>query len=176
MYAGWWIRQAIWRAVADMEKTIRLPVNMQDTLRKINAARDQIFSATEREPDVEDIALLTDISTEKIIKLAWIPEEPVSSEEYQEEVATIPDPNIPSPEDLCIQSSLEKQIRQLLAGLNTRMTDIMSMRFGIDQDAHTLEEIGQCYGVTRERIRQIEFKALKLLRYPDRSRHLRDYL
>ena len=172
-YAVWWIRQAITRAIADAGRTIRLPVHVHETLRKIERACSQFRAETNQEPDAEQIANLVGIPAERVRKLIRLPDEPVALEDCRDEVDKIPDRTIPSPEEAHAQTVLQAQVQRLLAGLDPRTAEIVRRRFGIDRDESTLEEIGQIYGVTRERIRQIEARALRIMKNPARTRHLR---
>lgn len=170
-YATWWIRQAITRAVADAGRTIRLPVHVHESQRKIERARQRISAVGGREPDAEQIANLIQIPVDRVRKLLRIPDEPLSVEDCLE-VESIPNQGVRSPEDICNAVAVRHHVGKLLAGLDPRSAEVLRLRFGIDRDEHTLEEIGQMYGVTRERIRQIEAKALRILRHPARSGHL----
>lgn len=172
-YASWWIKQAITRAVADMTRTIRIPVHALESLRKMERVRSRLYAEAGLEPDIEQIASLAEMPADQVRKLLRVPDEPLGFDECQLEVESVADLNFPSAEDICNASALRSLVKELLETLDPRSAEIIRMRFGIDRDEHTLEEIGQLYGVTRERIRQIEAKALGFLRHPARSRHLR---
>lgn len=171
-YAIWWIRQAITRAIADMGRTIRIPVHVHERLQKFERTRTMLQAETGIDPDLAQIADILEVPVEQIEKLDDVPKEPLLFADCIGELDTMQDDNIFSPEYHCIQSDLSEKIRKMLDGLDARMAEMLQLRFGIDHDTHTLEEIGQMYGVTRERIRQIESKALNILRHPNRSSHL----
>lgn len=171
-YAIWWIRQAITRAIADMGRTIRIPVHVHEKLQKFERTRTMLHAETGIDPDLAQIADILEVPVEQIEKLDDVPKEPLLFADCIGELDTMQDDNIFSPEYHCIQSDLSEKIRKMLDGLDARMAEMLQLRFGIDHDTHTLEEIGQMYGVTRERIRQIESKALNILRHPNRSSHL----
>lgn len=172
-YAVWWIRQAITRAVADAGNTIRRPVHVHDALRKIERARQQLYAETGREPEAEQIAVLLEQPTERVAKLLSVPEEPIplDSEEF-DRIQNSVDARMPTPEEVLAISGMQIVVRSQLEILDGRQRDIVCRRFGIDCDEQTLEEIGQSYGVTRERIRQIEAKAIKTLSHPGRIKML----
>ena len=171
-YAIWWIRQAITRAIADMGRTIRIPVHVHERLQKFERTRTMLQAETGIDPDLAQIADILEVPVEQIEKLDDVPKEPLLFADCISELDTMQDDNFFSPEYYCIQSDLSTKIRKMLFGLDARMAEMLQLRFGIDNDTHTLEEIGQMYGVTRERIRQIEYKALNILRHPNRSSHL----
>ena len=172
-YAVWWIRQAISRAIADSARTIRLPVHVHESLRKIAKLRERVRAETGKEPEAEQIAVLAELPVDRVRKLARIPDDALSVEDCLYEVDGIADEDIPSPEDICNAFAVRRQVEALLAGLEPRAAEIIRRRFGIDRDEQTLEEIGQIYGLTRERIRQIEATALRIMSHPARSGHLR---
>ena len=175
-YAIWWIRQAITRAVADTARTIRLPVHVHESVRKIERVRSPLFAKTNQEPNAEQIASLVEMSADHVRKLLRVPDEPLNLENCRHEVESIPDLHSPSPEDTCDLKSLKHLVGTLLTRLDPRSAEIIRLRFGIDREEHTLEEVGQIYGVTRERIRQIEAKALRFIQHPARCKHLRDFV
>lgn len=172
-YAVWWIRQAITRAVADAASTIRLPVHIQETLRKIARARGQIYSKTGHEPDAGQIATLFGLPLERVAKLLGVPEEPVGLEgEEAARIQNIADETVLTPEEILSVAELQKLVKRQVDILEEKERDIICRRFGIESDEQTLEEIGQYYGLTRERIRQIEVKAMKKLAHPARIKQL----
>lgn len=170
-YAVWWIRQAITRAVADTARTIRIPVHVHESLRKIEKVRRQVYAETRQDPDVGQIASLAEIPADRVRKLLQAPAEPLRFDDCWQEVENIAD-GTPSAEDICNATALSSLVKDLLEALDTRSAEIIRMRFGIGRDEHTLEEVGEIYDVTRERIRQIEAKALSILKHPARSRRL----
>lgn len=172
-YATWWIRQAIGRAVADAARTIRLPVHVHERLRKIDKVRQVLRAQIGKEPEAQQIALLTELPVDLVRKLLDIPEEPLSLEDCPHDVEVIAEESTTSPEDLSHHVSLKRHVEMLLAGLDPRTADIIRRRFGINCDEQTLEEVGRIYNVTRERIRQIEAKAITIMAHPVRSGHLR---
>ena len=169
-YATWWIRQTITRARADASRTIRLPVHICDDLRKVVRAQLNIRTQSGAEASPEEISGYTGLPTQKVLKLLSVPEEPVSmeSDEVRDAVGEFADPLTLTPEESCAQVSVRSEIRKVLECLTPKEAKIIRMRFGIDADEYTLEEIGQQFDVTRERIRQIEAKALTKLRHPGR--------
>ncbi len=172
-YAVWWIRQAILRGVADTGRMIRLPVHVQERSRKIEKICNRIHAETGRErPSAEEIALLADMPAGHVQKMLDIPEDPSLMDNFLEQVALIADTEHQSPEDRVAEMELQVAMQKMLQELDPRQADILRRRFGIGYDEHTLEEVGQLYGVTRERIRQIETKALNGLRHPSRARQL----
>ncbi|MCP4904993.1 MAG: RNA polymerase sigma factor RpoD [bacterium] len=182
-YATWWIRQAITRAIADQARTIRIPVHMVETIHKLVRATRQLVQVLGREPQPEELSESLELPLEKvrmILRIANDPislETPVGEEEEGRLSDFIEDPNAISPAEAVIQSSLAEHTRELLATLAPREARVLRMRFGIGERANrTLEEVGQDFDVTRERIRQIEAKALRKLRHPSRSRSLKGYL
>ncbi len=182
-YATWWIRQAITRAIADQARTIRIPVHMVETIHKLSRVKRQLVQSLGRDPQVEEIAEAMDVSVERvreIIKIAQDPvslETPIGEEEDSHLGDFIPDDDIPLPSDAAAATLLKEQLMQVLSTLTPREEKVLRLRFGIDDGrARTLEEVGKEFNVTRERIRQIEAKALRKLRHPSRSRKLKDYL
>lgn len=182
-YATWWIRQAITRSIADQARTIRIPVHMVETINKLIRISRQLLQEYGREPTSEEIALEMGISVEKVREIKKISQDPVSletpiGEEEDSHLGDfIPDDDIPSPVDAAAYSMLQKQLRAVLDTLSEREKKVLILRFGLDDGRpRTLEEVGREFNVTRERIRQIEAKALRKLRHPSRSKKLRDYL
>ncbi len=182
-YATWWIRQAITRAIADQARTIRIPVHMVETIHKLSRVKRQLVQSLGRDPLPEEIAEAMDVSVERvreIIKIAQDPvslETPIGEEEDSHLGDFIPDDDIPLPSDAAAATLLKEQLMQVLSTLTPREEKVLRLRFGIDDGRQrTLEEVGKEFNVTRERIRQIEAKALRKLRHPSRSRKLKDYL
>ena len=182
-YATWWIRQAITRSIADQARTIRIPVHMVETINKLIRISRQLLQEYGREPTSEEIAKEMGISVEKVREIKKISQDPVSletpiGEEEDSHLGDfIPDEDIPSPVDAAAYSMLQKQLREVLDTLSEREKKVLILRFGLDDGRpRTLEEVGKEFNVTRERIRQIEAKALRKLRHPSRSKKLRDYL
>jgi len=182
-YATWWIRQAITRAIADQARTIRIPVHMIETIHKLVRATRQLVQVLGREPQPEELSETLELPLEKVRMVLRIANDPISletpvGEEDDSRLADfIEDPNAVNPQDAVIQSSLAEHTRELLATLAPREARVLRMRFGIGERSNrTLEEVGQDFDVTRERIRQIEAKALRKLRHPSRSRALKGYL
>ena len=182
-YATWWIRQAITRSIADQARTIRIPVHMIETINKLNRISRQMLHEKGREPTPEELGQRMDLSEDKIRKVLKIAKEPISMEtpigddEDSHLGDFIEDSSIDSPVDSSMEEGLREATRQVLAGLTAREAKVLRMRFGIDMNTdHTLEEVGKQFDVTRERIRQIEAKALRKLRHPTRSDHLRSFL
>lgn len=182
-YATWWIRQAITRAIADQARTIRIPVHMVETINKLIRVSRQLVQELGREPSVEEIAERMDMPLEKVREIQKISQEPVSletpvGEEEDSHLGDfIQDDNIPVPADHATMVLLREQLSEVLATLTERERKVLYLRFGLeDGKARTLEEVGKEFNVTRERIRQIEAKALRKLRHPSRSRKLKDYL
>ena len=182
-YATWWIRQAVTRAIADQARTIRIPVHMIETLNKVIRTSRQLMQELGREPTPEEIAEQMDMppdKVEKILKLNRGPislQTPVGDEEDSQLGDFIEDTTAVSPADAVISRSLKDQTRKVLATLTPRQERVLRLRFGIDENAdHTLEEVGQDFGVTRERIRQVEAKALRKLRHPSRAKRLRPFV
>ena len=182
-YATWWIRQAITRAIADQAKTIRVPVHMVETINKLKRVQRQLTLDLDREPTEEEIAQKLGITEDKvreIIKISLDPlslETPIGEEEDSHLGDFVRDENSLSPEEYAINEVLKDEISELLLTLTEREEQVIKLRFGlVDGTCRTLEEVGTIFGVTRERIRQIEAKALRKLRHPSRSKKLKDYL
>ena len=182
-YATWWIRQAITRAIADQARTIRIPVHMVETINKLIRVSRQLLQELGREPTPEEIGEEMDLSPDKVREIMKISQEPVSLETPigEEEDSNlgdfIEDEDAPAPAKAASYSLLKEQIDQVLDSLTEREKRVLELRFGIeDGRPRTLEEVGKEFGVTRERIRQIESKALRKLRHPTRSKKLKDYL
>ena len=182
-YATWWIRQAITRAIADQARTIRIPVHMVETINKLIRVSRQLLQQLGREPLPEEIAKEMDISVERVREIMKIAQEPVSletpiGEEEDSHLGDfIEDQDAPAPADAASFMLLKEQLEDVLDTLTPREEKVLRLRFGLDDGrARTLEEVGQNFGVTRERIRQIEAKALRKLRHPSRSRKLKDFL
>jgi RNA polymerase primary sigma factor len=182
-YATWWIRQAITRAIADQARTIRIPVHMIETINKLIRTSRYLVQELGREPDPEEIAERMEMPLEKVRKVLKIAKEPISletpiGEEEDSHLGDfIEDKNAISPVDAVIGGNLEDQTRRVLKTLTPREEKVLRMRFGIGEKSdHTLEEVGQDFEVTRERIRQIEAKALRKLRHPSRSKQLRSFM
>jgi len=182
-YATWWIRQAITRSIADQARTIRIPVHMIETINKMNRISRQILQETGQEPDPATLAVKMEMPEEKIRKILKISKEPISMEtpigddddshlgDFIEDQATM------APSDAAIYTSLRDATKEVLDTLTPREAKVLRMRFGIEMNTdHTLEEVGKQFDVTRERIRQIEAKALRKLRHPSRSERLRSFL
>jgi RNA polymerase primary sigma factor len=182
-YATWWIRQAITRSIADQARTIRIPVHMIETINKLNRVSRQMLQEMGREPTPEELGLRMDMPEDKVRKVLKIAKEPISMEspigddEDSHLGDFIEDTSITSPIESATATGLQESTREVLAGLTAREAKVLRMRFGIDMNTdHTLEEVGKQFDVTRERIRQIEAKALRKLRHPSRSDHLRSFL
>ncbi|HBO6321201.1 TPA: RNA polymerase sigma factor RpoD [Pseudomonas aeruginosa] len=182
-YATWWIRQAITRSIADQARTIRIPVHMIETINKLNRISRQMLQEMGREPTPEELGERMDMPEDKIRKGLKIAKEPISMEtpigddEDSHLGDFIEDSTMQSPIEMATSESLKESTREVLAGLTAREAKVLRMRFGIDMNTdHTLEEVGKQFDVTRERIRQIEAKALRKLRHPSRSEHLRSFL
>ena len=182
-YATWWIRQAITRAIADQARTIRVPVHMVETINKLIRVSRQLLQELGREPTPEEIAAELDMPVERVREILKISQEPVSletpiGEEEDSHLGDfIQDDNVPVPAEAAAQTLLKEQLDEVLDTLTEREQKVLRLRFGMDDGrARTLEEVGKEFDVTRERIRQIEAKALRKLRHPSRSRKLRDYL
>ena len=182
-YATWWIRQAITRAIADQARTIRIPVHMVETINKLIRVSRQLLQELGREPTPEEIADKMDMSVERVREILKISQEPVSletpiGEEEDSHLGDfIQDDNVPVPADAAAFTLLKEQLVEVLSTLTDREQKVLRQSFGIDDvRARTLEEVGKEFNVTRERIRQIEAKALRKLRHPSRSRKLKDYL
>lgn len=182
-YATWWIRQAITRAIADQARTIRIPVHMVETINKLIRVHRQLLQENGRDPKPEELAKEMDLPEDKIREIMKIAQEPVSletpiGEEEDSHLGDfIPDDDAPAPAEAAAYSLLKEQLEDVLATLNDREQKVLTLRFGLDDGrARTLEEVGKEFDVTRERIRQIEAKALRKLRHPSRSKKLKDYL
>ena len=182
-YATWWIRQAITRAIADQARTIRIPVHMVETINKLVRVSRQLLQELGREPSPEEIAEAMDIPVERVREIQKISQEPVSletpiGEEEDSHLGDfIQDDNVPVPAEAAASTLLKEQLVEVLGTLTEREQKVLRLRFGMDDGrARTLEEVGKEFNVTRERIRQIEAKALRKLRHPSRSRKLKDYL
>ena len=182
-YATWWIRQAIMRAIADQARTIRIPVHMVETINKLIRVSRQLLQELGREPTPEEIAEEMGMSVERVREILKISQEPVSletpiGEEEDSHLGDfIQDDNVPVPADAAAFTLLKEQLVEVLGTLTEREQKVLRLRFGLDDGrARTLEEVGKEFNVTRERIRQIEAKALRKLRHPSRSRKLKDYL
>ncbi len=182
-YATWWIRQAITRAIADQARTIRIPVHMVETINKVKKAKSQILHQTGHEPTPEEIADYLDLPVDKVREILRVAQDPVSletpiGEEEDSHLGDfIPDNDTLAPEEAASQALLKEQLNDVLKTLTPREEKVLKLRFGIeDGNPKTLEEVGKEFNVTRERIRQIEAKALRKLRHPSRSKKLKDFL
>ncbi|RYF09819.1 MAG: RNA polymerase sigma factor RpoD, partial [Deltaproteobacteria bacterium] len=182
-YATWWIRQAITRAIADQARTIRIPVHMIETINKIIRTSRYLVQELGHEPSPEELAAKMELSVDKVRKILKISKEPVSletpiGEEEDSHLGDfIEDKAVLSPSEAIINTNLSEQTRKVLATLTPREEKVLRMRFGIGEKSdHTLEEVGQDFEVTRERIRQIEAKALRKLRHPSRSKRLKSFV
>ncbi len=182
-YATWWIRQAITRAIADQARTIRIPVHMVETINKLIRVSRQLLQELGREPSPEEIAEEMNMPVDRVREILKISQEPVSletpiGEEEDSHLGDfLPDDNVPVPADAAAFTLLKEQLVEVLSTLTEREQKVLRLRFGLDDGrARTLEEVGKEFNVTRERIRQIEAKALRKLRHPSRSRKLKDYL
>lgn len=182
-YATWWIRQAITRAIADQARTIRIPVHMVDTINKVKKVQSQLLHQNGHEPTPDEIADELDLPVDKVREIMRVAQEPVSletpiGEEEDSHLGDfIPDDGAPAPADAASHTMLREQLSDVLSTLTPREEKVLRLRFGLeDGRSRTLEEVGKEFNVTRERIRQIEAKALRKLRHPSRSRKLKDYL
>lgn len=182
-YATWWIRQAITRAIADQARTIRIPVHMVETINKVKKVQSQLLHKNGQEPSVEDLAEELDMPQEKVREILKVAQEPISlespiGEEEDSHLGDfIPDSDAPIPEEAATHALLKEQLGEVLSTLTPREAKVLSLRFGIeDGRPRTLEEVGKEFNVTRERIRQIEAKALRKLRHPSRNKKLKDFL
>lgn len=182
-YATWWIRQAITRAIADQGRTIRLPVHMSDRIRKMYQTSHDLEQILGRTPTTEELAIKLGVSCNKVqwmLQVSWTPlslEKSVGDDEDSELGMFVEDNSTPAPSQTIYEKMLRERMNEVLGTLSPREARVLRMRFGFDDNhSYTLEEIGAKFGLTRERIRQIEGKALRRLRHPCRSRHLRDYL
>ncbi|HLA99351.1 MAG TPA: sigma-70 family RNA polymerase sigma factor [Anaerolineales bacterium] len=182
-YATWWIRQTITRSIADQGRTIRLPVHMSDRIRQLYRVTHELEQKLGRLPTHDEIARQMNVSTQRVrwmLQVSWVPlslESPVGDEEDSELGMFVEDQITPAPSQVVYQNMLRERVNEVLATLTPREARILRLRFGLDDNrSYTLEEVGQKFGLTRERIRQIEGKALRRLRHPRRSRQLREYL
>ena len=181
-YATWWIRQAITRAIADQARTIRIPVHMVETINKFNRVSRKLMQELGREPTPEEVALEMEVPPEKVREIIKVSQEPASleapvGEEEDSRLGDFIQDASAGPTDQATQALLKDDIRQMLATLSPREAKVLEYRFGLeDGKQRTLEEVGREFGVTRERIRQIEAKAIRKLRHPTRAKKLRDYL
>ena len=182
-YATWWIRQAITRAIADQARTIRIPVHMVETINKVKKTNSQLLHENGRDPTAEEIAEKLDMPVEKVREILRVAQEPVSletpiGEEEDSHLGDfIPDDEAQAPVDAASQALMREQLTEVLKTLTPREARVLSLRYGLeDGNPKTLEEVGKEFNVTRERIRQIEAKALRKLRHPSRSKKLRDFL
>jgi RNA polymerase primary sigma factor len=182
-YATWWIRQAITRAIADQARTIRIPVHMVETIHKLSRIQRQLLQEQGHEPTAEEIAKEMNLSPEKVREIMKIAQDPVSletpiGEEEDSHLGDfIPDEDSPAPSDAASFKLLQEQLSEVLHTLTNREEQVLRLRFGLeDGRPRTLEEVGKAFDITRERIRQIEAKALRKLRHPSRSKRLKDYL
>ena len=182
-YATWWIRQAITRAIADQARTIRIPVHMVETINKLIRTSRHLLQQLGREPTIEEIAKEMEMPVERVKEIKKVAQEPVSletpiGEEEDSHLGDfIPDDDAPSPSELAAYTLLREQLDEIIETLTPREAKVLRLRFGLDDGkARTLEEVGKEFNVTRERIRQIEAKALRKLRHPSRSKKLKDYL
>lgn len=182
-YATWWIRQAITRAIADQARTIRIPVHMVETINKVKKTNSQLLHKNGRDPTAEEIAFELDMPVDKVREILRVAQEPVSletpiGEEEDSHLGDfIPDDDAPAPADAASSLLLKEQLGDVLRTLTPREAKVLELRFGLtDGTPHTLEEVGQEFNVTRERIRQIEAKALRKLRHPSRSKRLKGFL
>ncbi len=182
-YATWWIRQAITRAIADQARTIRIPVHMVETINKVKKVSSQLLHTNGHEPSAEEIAEVLDYPVDKVREIMRVAQEPVSletpiGEEEDSHLGDfIPDDDAPAPADAASHTLLKEQLEDVLSTLTPRESKVLKLRFGLeDGRSRTLEEVGREFRVTRERIRQIEAKALRKLRHPSRSKKLKDFL
>ncbi len=182
-YATWWIRQAITRAIADQARTIRIPVHMVETINKVKKVSSQLLHQNGHEPSADDIAAELDMPVDKVREIMRVAQEPVSletpiGEEEDSHLGDfIPDDDAPAPQDAASHTLLKEQLSDVLSTLTSREEKVLRLRYGLeDGRSRTLEEVGREFNVTRERIRQIEAKALRKLRHPSRSKKLKDFL
>lgn len=182
-YATWWIRQAITRAIADQARTIRIPVHMVETINKLIRVSRQLLQELGRDPRVDEIAAEMNMNEDRVREIMKIAQEPVSLEtpigEEEDSILGdfIPDSDAPAPSEMAAFTLLKEQLIDVLDTLTAREAKVLKLRFGLDDGrSRTLEEVGREFNVTRERIRQIEAKALRKLRHPSRSKKLKDFL
>jgi len=182
-YATWWIRQAITRAIADQARTIRIPVHMVETINRVIRTSHSMVQSLGREPTAEEVAAEMNLDVEKVQEIMKIAQEPVSMETPigEEEDSHLgdflQDEEASRPDEAASYTLLREQLEEVLSTLTPREEQVLRLRFGlVDGKSHTLEEVGKAFDVTRERIRQIESKALRKLRHPSRSKKLRDFL
>ena len=182
-YATWWIRQAITRAIADQARTIRIPVHMVETIHRVSRASRQLLQELGREPSAEEIAVELGMAADKVREIMKVAQDPVSletpiGEEEDSHLGDfIPDEDSPAPAEAATRTLLREQLIEVLHTLTPREEQVLTLRFGLeDGRQRTLEEVGRVFNITRERIRQIEAKALRKLRHPSRSKRLKDYL
>ena len=182
-YATWWIRQAITRSIADQARTIRIPVHMVETINRLLRTSRHLLQQNGREPTPEELAAEMDMPVERVIEIQKIAQDPVSletpiGEENDSHLGDfIKDDDTPSPQDAASETMLREQLNDIMKTLTPREAKVLRLRFGLDDGkARTLEEVGKTFHVTRERIRQIEAKALRKLRHPSRSKKLREYM
>ena len=182
-YATWWIRQAITRAIADQARTIRIPVHMVETITKVKKVSSQLLHENGHDPTAEEIAERLELPVERVREIMRIAQDPVSletpiGEEEDSHLGDfIPDDDAPAPADAASHTLLKEQLDEVLSTLTDREANVLRLRFGlIDGRSRTLEEVGAQFNVTRERIRQIEAKALRKLRHPSRSKKVKDFL
>ena len=182
-YATWWIRQAITRAIADQARTIRIPVHMVETIHKVSRYQRQLLQELGHEASADEVAEKIGMSPEKVREIMKIAQDPVSletpiGEEEDSHLGDfIPDDDSPAPQEAASYAMLREQIREVLHTLTPREEHVLKLRYGLnDGRTHTLEEVGKEFNITRERIRQIEAKALRKLRHPSRSKRLKDFL
>jgi RNA polymerase primary sigma factor len=182
-YATWWIRQAITRAIADQARTIRIPVHMVESINKVHRIQRQMMQELEREPTVEELASKVDMTPDRVREIMRISQDPLSLDSPVGETDDsqlsdfIEDTQADAPAEMAARNMLGKAVVEALSELSDREKEVVRLRFGLDDgQARTLEEVGKEFGVTRERIRQIEAKTLAKLRNPNRSQKLRDYL
>jgi RNA polymerase primary sigma factor len=182
-YATWWIRQAITRAIADQARTIRIPVHMVESINKVKRLQRQLAQDLEREPTIDELAVLADMAPDRVRDVLRISQDPLSldspvGDEQDSNLGDfIEDDRVDAPPDVVAQKQVREAVVEALADLTSREQEVVRLRFGLDDgQPRTLEEVGRQFGVTRERVRQIESKTLAKLRHPQRSEKLRDYL
>ena len=182
-YATWWIRQAITRSISDLARTIRVPVHMMETVNKLNRVTRQLIQELGRSPKIEELSKKMDLPEDKVLKAMDVAKQPISLETPvgDDDDSTmwnlVSDTTVESPMEQATDEGLRETTNHVLTALTEREAKVLRMRFGIDMNTdHTLEEVGRQFSVTRERIRQIEAKALRKLRHPARSEHLRSFI